>query len=52
MCQAYEAERNYVVSREKDQIIEKWESYQRGEIDLTDDEIKSMVVRMIMLREQ
>jgi hypothetical protein len=52
MCQAYEGEREYVVHREKEQIYQRYEAFERGEIEISDDELRDMAVRMLMLREQ
>jgi len=51
MCQAYEGEREYVVYREREQIYQRYEAFERGEIHLTDEELQDMAVRMLMLRE-
>ena len=51
MCQAYEAEAAYVGASEKEEIYRRYEAFQRGEIHLSDDDLKDMVVRMLMLRD-
>lgn len=49
MCQAYEGERQYVVSGELREIQEKWKKHESGEAPLTEDEIRELAVRKLML---
>lgn len=51
MCQAFEAEKAMMIGIEKKDLREKYEAYERGEIELSDDELLSMAARMLMLRE-
>jgi hypothetical protein len=51
MCQQGEAEILYAINSEKEQIYQKYESFQRGEIHLSDDELQTMAVRMLMLKD-
>lgn len=52
MCQAYEGERSYMVSREQREIREAWEKHQSGEKPLTEEQIKELAIRKLMLDEQ
>lgn len=52
MCQQHEAEMNYLVSQELRQIRAAWEKHKSGEAPLTDEQIKELVIRKIMLDEQ
>lgn len=51
MCQQGEAEIAYCMASEKEAIYRRYEAYERGEISLTDDDLKNMAVRMLMLRD-
>ena len=49
MCQAYEGEARYVAGGEKREIMDKWNKHESGEAPLTDDEIKELAIRKMML---
>ena len=51
MCQQGEAEIAYCMESEKEEIYQRFEAYERGEIELSDEELKNMAVRMLMLRD-
>lgn len=51
MCQQGEAEIRYCMASEKEAIYQRYESHLREEITLTDDELRNMAVRMLMLRD-
>ena len=51
MCQAYEGESNYMRSQELREIREAWEKHQSGEKPLTEDELKDLAIRKLMLSE-
>lgn len=51
MCQQGEAEIAYCMASEKEAIYQRYEAFERGEIELSDKELQSMAVRMIMLRD-
>lgn len=51
MCQQGEAEIEYCMAAEKEAIYQRYEAYERGEIELTDDELQDMAVRMLMLKD-
>lgn len=51
MCQAYEGERDSIVQQERGEILEKWAKHESGEAPLTDEEIKNLCVRKLMLDE-
>lgn len=51
MCQQYEGESRYVRSQELREIREAWEAHKSGERPLTDDQIRDLAVRKIMLEE-
>lgn len=51
MCQQGSAEIAYCLAQEKEQIYQRFESFEKGEIELTDDELKDMAVRMLMIRD-
>jgi hypothetical protein len=51
MCQAYGGERAFVIHMEIQEIRDKWEKHLDGSAPLTDDEIKTLCVRRIMLDE-
>lgn len=52
MCQAYEGEHNYVVAAELREIQIAWEKHKSGEKLLSDEELKDLAVRKLMLLEQ
>lgn len=52
MCQAYEGERNYVVAVELREIQTIWEKHKSGEKPLSDEELKELAIRKLMLLEQ
>lgn len=52
MCQAYEAERRIVVGGELAEIQEAWRRHQSGEAPLSDDEVRRLAVRKMMLEER
>lgn len=51
MCQAYEGERGYLVSKELREIKETYEAHVSGEKSLTEDEIRELAIRKLMLLE-
>jgi len=51
MCQAYEGERNFLVHQEIEEIRDTWAKHQSGEIVLTNEQIKELCVRKMMLDE-
>lgn len=51
MCQQGEAEIAYCMATEKEAIYQRYEAFERGEINLTDDDLRDMAVRMLMLRD-
>ena len=51
MCQAYEGERSYSVAKELREIREIWEKHKSGEKPLTDEQIRELAVRKLMLEE-
>lgn len=51
MCQAYEGERNFLIREERAEIQEKWAKHESGEAPLSEDEIKDLCVRKLMLDE-
>lgn len=51
MCQQGEAEIAYSMAREKEELYQRYEAFERGEIKLTDDDLQSMAVRMLILRD-
>lgn len=52
MCQAYEGEHNYVVVTELREIQIAWEKHKSGEKLLSDEELKDLAIRKLMLLEQ
>lgn len=52
MCQAYEGESRYVRSSELRQIREAWEKHKSGEAPLTDEQLKELAIRKLMLEEE
>lgn len=51
MCQAYEGEKQYVIASELSEIRRKWEAHKSGEHQLTEEEIKELVIQKMMLEE-
>jgi tetrahydromethanopterin S-methyltransferase subunit A len=51
MCQAYEGEKRYLISEEKQQLREEYEKHVSGESIISDERLQEIAVRMIMLRE-
>ena len=52
MCQAYEGEHNYVVASELREIQIAWELHKSGEKPLSEEELKDLAVRKLMLLNQ
>jgi hypothetical protein len=52
MCQAYEGERQYMVTQELREIRETWNKHISGEKPLTDEQVKELAIRKLMLEEQ
>lgn len=51
MCQQGQNEITHYIKSEKEKIYQTYEAYQRGEVTLSDEELKDMAVRMMMLRD-
>lgn len=51
MCQQGQAEIASCLAEEKEAIYQKYEAYERGEIELSDEELQAMAVRMLMIRD-
>ena len=51
MCQQGENEIRYTMASEKEAIYQRFEAFERGEIQLSDDDLQQMAVRMLMLRD-
>ncbi len=52
MCQQFEGESRYVRSQELREIREAWEAHKSGEKPLSDEQVRELAVRKIMLEEQ
>ncbi len=52
MCQQGQAEITVYRSQERDEIRARYKMHKRGEIELSDDDLASMAVRLFMLQEQ
>jgi len=52
MCQHYEAESQYVSRMEMHEIRQRYAKHESGEALLSEKEIKDMMIRVIMLRDQ
>ena len=51
MCQAYEAERNWLIAYERRTLRERLRRIRDGEETVTDDEAAKLLVEAIMLSE-
>lgn len=51
MCQQGSDEIYHTLRVEKEELHQQWEAYERGEIELTDEDLKTMAVRMMMIRD-
>ncbi len=48
MCQAYEAESNYIMARDARERRRKWEAHKSGETPLPDEEIRTVYIEALM----
>lgn len=51
MCQQGSAEIGHGLRAEKEALHQKYEAFQRGEIEISDEELKGMAVRMFMIKD-
>lgn len=51
MCQGYEGEKRSMARGELAEIREAWRRHQSGEAPLSDDEIRRLAIRKMMLEE-
>jgi hypothetical protein len=52
MCQAYEAEREWLVRRDLREIRQRFEDHKNGKKKLTDEELQKIAIEKLMLEER
>lgn len=51
MCQQFENEKNYLMARDMAEIKRIWAAHESGERPLSDEEIRQLAIRKLMLRD-